>query len=287
MWNKLSMADRAKYIQLGVQNGVTDLNAIKKVYNTYAGGGFLNWLFGDSESTEKETLKSDTNRFVRIRPNDSKTSIESTKLEDDVARRQQSMLSAASRNGAPSSSDYYIPYSGQELTLPGVGRVSSNTLDSIAVNAERAGISLGDALGLASYETKFGASPNMSVDGFKKSYKKKYGKEPTKEKVKQFERQSLNASYMRNHGGIYPQYLVNDHEWSDRGWEQSPKYKNKLKGISSPLQHAFTIYKLGIYNTGDPNHTSNIHKEGERLLRLPVIKGWQKDYNSKKSNKKK
>lgn len=39
MWDKLSMAEKAKYIRLGVQNGITSLNDIKEVYNTYADGG--------------------------------------------------------------------------------------------------------------------------------------------------------------------------------------------------------------------------------------------------------
>lgn len=275
-----------KYLENSGEGYLDGMNV--EFYNRYGGGGFLDWLFGSNKTEEKKLVKKTSpNRFTRVRRNDSKTSVESTRLEDDVARKQQSMLSAASKNGAPSSSDYYIPYVGQELSIPGVGRVSSNTLDSIAVNAERVGIPLGDALGLASHETKFGASPNMSVDGFKKSYKKKHGKNPSKEEVQQFERQSLNSSYMRNHGGIYPQYLVNDHEWTNRGWEQSPKYKNKLKGIKSPLQHAFTMYKLGIYNTGDPGHTPAVYKEGKRLLNLPVIKEWQKGYNNRKRSKKK
>lgn len=37
-WDKLSMSDRAKYIQLAVQNGVTDLSKIKSTYNTYSEG---------------------------------------------------------------------------------------------------------------------------------------------------------------------------------------------------------------------------------------------------------
>lgn len=40
-WDKLSMAERAKYIQLGVSNGITDLNAIRKAYNKYQDGGNL------------------------------------------------------------------------------------------------------------------------------------------------------------------------------------------------------------------------------------------------------
>jgi hypothetical protein len=421
MWNKLSMADRAKYIQLGVQSGVTNLDTIKKHYNTYAEGGYLDWIqqvkswrpgieedidaeeptydyegffhdnpeyawsmlngdpeahfidkykkpnhptFSDesiystpetpgghwhenyggsgrwvyepSEFTKKnkeatrrylensgegylngmnvefynryddggfmgaiksffgfgddapkvEPRKEAPSRFRRVHQNDSPTSERSSNLENTMARTQQALLRQAESKRAPSSEGYFIPYTGEELRIPGVGRVSSNTLDSIAVNAERANIPLGDALGLASVETKMGAAPNTSTDSFKKKYKRQHGKDPSKEEVKAFERGAMNASYMRNFGGIYPQYLVNNHEWSNRGWEQSPKYKEKLQGITSPLEHAFTQFKLGIYNPGDKNHTSNVKAEGARLMGLPVVQQWQKGYNQRKKSKK-
>lgn len=38
-WNDLSMADRAKYIKLGVKNGITSLDNIRDAYNSYAEGG--------------------------------------------------------------------------------------------------------------------------------------------------------------------------------------------------------------------------------------------------------
>lgn len=38
-WDKLSMKDRAKYIQLAVSSGVTDLNNIRDTYNSFAEGG--------------------------------------------------------------------------------------------------------------------------------------------------------------------------------------------------------------------------------------------------------
>lgn len=47
MWNKLSMQDRAKYIQLGVANGITSLDTIKEVYNKYAEGGNLDTKYDD------------------------------------------------------------------------------------------------------------------------------------------------------------------------------------------------------------------------------------------------
>lgn len=38
-WNDLSMKDRASYIKLGVENGITDLDTIRGVYNKFAIGG--------------------------------------------------------------------------------------------------------------------------------------------------------------------------------------------------------------------------------------------------------
>lgn len=40
-WNNLSMADRAAYIKLGVENGITDLGVIRSIYNKYDEGGNL------------------------------------------------------------------------------------------------------------------------------------------------------------------------------------------------------------------------------------------------------
>ena len=50
MWNKLSMAERAKYIQLAVSSGVTDLNNIRDTYNSFAEGGLHYEPTGDVDS---------------------------------------------------------------------------------------------------------------------------------------------------------------------------------------------------------------------------------------------
>ena len=42
-WSDLSMAERAKYIKLGVQSGITNLNDIRKGYNSFARGGYTKW----------------------------------------------------------------------------------------------------------------------------------------------------------------------------------------------------------------------------------------------------
>ncbi len=40
-WSDLSMKDRASYIKLGIENGITDLGTIREVYNKFAKGGPL------------------------------------------------------------------------------------------------------------------------------------------------------------------------------------------------------------------------------------------------------
>ena len=41
-WNNVSMKDRASYIRMGVESGITDLGTIREVYNKFAKGGPLN-----------------------------------------------------------------------------------------------------------------------------------------------------------------------------------------------------------------------------------------------------
>ena len=41
-WNDLSMKDRASYIKLGLDSGITDLGVIRSIYNKYAEGGSTN-----------------------------------------------------------------------------------------------------------------------------------------------------------------------------------------------------------------------------------------------------
>lgn len=46
-WNDLSMKDRASYIKLGVENGITDLDTIREVYNKFEEGGPIKKSYKD------------------------------------------------------------------------------------------------------------------------------------------------------------------------------------------------------------------------------------------------
>ena len=260
------------------QNYKKDYDEFFSRYNKFDGGGFINKILGlfsrkkdntnnnqnsiDLDKRKLELIRS-LDKHPRVRDNDSPTKERSQKIEDNIHQRQINL------NAKRPAEDYYIPYIiDKEISVPGVGRVSTNMLDSIAVNASKAGISLADGLGLHSVETKFGANPNIILA--------KVTPEMTpeeKEEVKQINRSTMNTSVARNFGGIYPQFFANDHEWFQRGYDSSTKYKY-LSDIESPLQHAYTMFKLGLYNPGEKGHTNKVHKEGQRLMQLPIIKNW-------------
>ena len=54
-WNNLSMKDRASYIRMGVESGITDLGTIREAYNKFAEGGNLNI----NDNPEKRTYDHD------------------------------------------------------------------------------------------------------------------------------------------------------------------------------------------------------------------------------------
>ena len=67
-WNKLSMRDRAAYIKLGINNGITDLNTIREIYNKFEEGGTIDK--GDSKDTikyEPDITVSDADSFIGTR----------------------------------------------------------------------------------------------------------------------------------------------------------------------------------------------------------------------------
>lgn len=61
MWNKLSMENKSHIINMAVKNGITDLNAIRNIYNKYGEGGGIGdtWKpwYWNTPTYEGETLK--------------------------------------------------------------------------------------------------------------------------------------------------------------------------------------------------------------------------------------
>lgn len=259
-WDSLTLKEKSEIMKLAISSGVMDLDNIKSSYNSFAEGGLM------PDDPDK--------KIVRVRDNDSPTKRESENIENSIANVHKRLVKTADSKGH-SSDAYYIPYV-NEIRIPGVGRTAVSILDSIAVNARRAGISMEEAYGLAAEETVLGATPNISTDAYIKNYTKKHGKRPTEEEIKAQERRTLNTSYARNYGGIYPQFLINNHEWASRGWEESPKYKDKLKNIKSPLEHGFVLFDMELYNRGDSNHYNKVVEKGKKVMATPEFQEYMK-----------
>lgn len=217
--------------------------------------------FKDENHLKDDGTNARLGRFSRVKQNDSPTKEISSKYEDYVNK-------TISEHGSLSNSKkYYIPYLyDKEIKVRGAGRMSSNMLDSIAVNANKAKIPFNEALGLAVQETHGGAMPTIAVPA---------GMD--KDKV----RAHFNMSYARNYGGIPAEYLINDYEYHDKGYKGSKN--NDLTNIESPLQHGFTMYKRGLYNPGDKNHSNDVRAAGNKAVSSPDVQKWIQE-NGKKYN---
>lgn len=97
------MADRAKYIQLGVQNGVTSLSDIIDTYNSYAKGGRVNTRAGEQTIGSYIKLKSEP--FFR-RVNSDGTL---TKAKDDIMLYSNEERQWYKGNGEVVSSRDWLP----------------------------------------------------------------------------------------------------------------------------------------------------------------------------------
>ena len=217
--------------------------------------------FKDKNHLKDDGTSARLGRFSRVKQNDSPTKEISSGYEDYVNK-------TISKHGSLSNSKkYYIPYLyDKEIKVRGAGRMSSNMLDSIAVNANKAKIPFNEALGLAIQETHGGAMPTISVPA---------GMD--KDKV----RAHFNMSYARNYGGIPAEYLINDYEYHNKGYKGSKN--NDLTNIESPLQHGFTMYKRGLYNPGDKNHSNDVRTAGNKAVSSPDVQKWIQE-NGKKYN---
>ena len=217
--------------------------------------------FKDKNNLKDDGTSARLGRFSRVKQNDSPTKEVSGGYEDYVNK-------TISKHGSTSNSKkYYIPYLyDKEIKVRGAGRMSSNMLDSIAVNANKAKIPFNEALGLAVQETHGGAMPTIAVPA---------GMD--KDNV----RAHFNMSYARNYGGIPAEYLINDYEYHNKGYKGSKN--NDLTNIESPLQHGFTMYKRGLYNPGDKNHSNDVRAAGNKAISSPDVQKWIQE-NGKKYN---
>lgn len=192
--------------------------------------------------------------FKRRYPNDGPTQKESEFYEDSTARRINSTRKLINH-------DYDIPYiDSLEITVPGVGRVSSNALDTMAKYAFITNTPLRTAIGLPAQESAFGAIPYYNYNNSNKI---------TKEQRKERNRALGNSSYFRNYGFIPANYFVRDWEYFN--------LPSNIKDTLPPVMHALNYFNSGKYNPGDPNHTADVNGLGDSLMKTEEIQNWLKN----------
>lgn len=226
----------------------------------------------DRNYTEREIYKYQKGgKLTRVRRNDSPTQASSESMEDKTAQHIQRF------NADKIDHSYDIPYIPEkEIVVPGVGRVSTNALDSIAKYSYLAGIPLEEGLGLAAQESAFGAMPFLNYNKIPDSL-------PQEEKDRRaaVNRALGNTSYFRNYGSIPANYLVRDWHYFDLTDEQ--------RGATPPLLDAFRYWKAGKYNTNDKSHTEDVRTKGRQVIKTTPIRTWMQSskYVKKATTKKK
>ena len=169
---------------------------------------------------------------------------------------------------------YPVPFIDEKrITLINAGRatgavLSTNLLDSIADNADRAGLPLQTALGLAVKESTLGnptddrSAWNLS-SGIRRTFNNKY---PGTEQHINYWGDALNER----------EDVINYH----KGHQSD----DTASGHKSVLQEAFEFYKQhpDKYNTGQKDYQTSVDKSGAEVMQSPEIKRWKNAYDTKK-----
>lgn len=212
--------------------------------------------------------------------------------------------------------NYNIPFiPKKKITLTNAGLatgavLSTNLLDSIAVNAERAGLPIKTAIGLAAKETTLNNSTYDITSRAKLSKIDRHELNKAKWRQKQIgvvepikARQNIGVGDTEE--GLLINYNPNDNPYNSasnyifgkaKTWEDNLRMmreteayadrvaaKNENSPSKSYLQAGFEAYKRNPkgYNPGQPNYPQLVDKRGEEVWGSPEIKNWYKTYRKR------
>lgn len=212
--------------------------------------------------------------------------------------------------------NYNIPFIPEKkITLTNAGLatgavLSTNLLDSIAVNAERAGLPIKTAIGLATKESTLN---NPTYDIISRAKISKVDRqELNKARYRQKQmgvtkpikaiqnigvgdtKESLLINYNPNdnpYNGVYNYVMHKAKTWEDniRMMKESEAYadkqaiRNQAQPSKSYLQLGFEYYKKNPrgYNSGQSNYPQLVNKRGEEVWGSPEIQSWYKTYRKR------
>jgi len=208
--------------------------------------------------------------------------------------------------------DYNIPFIPEKkITLTNAGLatgavLSTNLLDSIAVNAERAGLPIKTAIGLATKESTLN-NPTYDIRSRAKIAKLDRS-ELKKAKVLGFEENIKPKQNIDN--GDTPEGLLINYNPEDNPYQGSINYifekaktwednlrmmreteayadrqaiRNQAQPSKSYLQAGFEAYKRNPqgYNPGQSNYVQLVNKRADEVWNSPEIQNWYKTYRKR------
>ena len=203
----------------------------------------------------------------------------------------------------------YIPSKKMTITLDKVkddkknnrgATFSENLLDSIAVNAKKAGLPFSTALGIAAQESTIGSNPVRTAGIGLQPILYSMNQNPNMKKAAQnidYQGYYSPSMLISNWKGISAnpfadfQYdpqgdllkTARDNHYYDKGFNYALKKSNDYKmEEGSPLYHGFKFYKEHPkeYNHGDPGYPDKVKKQKEELVNhSPEIKAYMQKHN--------
>lgn len=298
-WNDLSMADRAKYIKLSVNNGITSLNDIREVYNRYDKGGNLYDKGGPVYNADKKRWynykgeelavghgywSDGAKKYVMYGTDGSVTKYDpidwAKKKRDDIVRTRKRL-----------EQQYAIPVDNRvAITQNNKGNnnkdrgalVSQNQVDSILKYANKTEVPKYEALGLYAQESILSNADSRGPGMFygKKLPGGKWQPEYIESKKNMISPVLMGSAWSYINDNPYNDYITtlekikNPEERKAKalaGRRYLEKQAKKFDINISPLEYSLKLYKSGKYNTGDKNHTLDVRTRGNNLKGSPEI----------------
>ena len=156
------LLNQQSYANATLFNNVYDLNELANTYITDAKQHVDNWV-QIAENGQRKQLNKTNRSNGRKRNNDTEGTTESGIEKKELAQRVEDMMRRDLKIKYPNASQT-IPYiDSLEIHVPGIGRVSTNALDTLAKYAAITSTPLYQALGLSAQETNFGAAPYFNM----------------------------------------------------------------------------------------------------------------------------
>lgn len=324
-WNELSMADRAKYIQLGVSNGITDLNVIREVYNKYAEGGpkkvgpHYNKEEGAWYNANNEKLRtnygywSPSAQVYTVYRANGKANRYTPEQYEQLPKRRQNVKPSRARNNSSStaSGSYNIGPDYPNTNSTKLGEEINNMLymkmggryvkgnpnmqfatpylpsRRVVINGVTASANALDTI--AKYA---GQAQIPIIEGLGLFHESFNGSAPLINtsgawKNTSYGKQNPLTSEQKK---VRDRVILNTNYFTNYGIIPTQYMFRDFEYQNMPENippalHAFDYFDRGLYNPGDPNHISNNRKYGEDLFNSKVGREWWKDTGRKEYEK--